>query len=158
MTIWKAALLFCGVAVAGWAQTNSADVRSCELWSLKGPYLLTIGGTRPAPIIANGITATPGTIEQVTGLFVIVFDGRGGFTVPAPIIVKGSLSGLFPDQPGTGTYTLDGDCTGRFSVNLPQLPGPLVNSMVVLNRGKEFRSVVVSPQPVMITVSAVKIE
>ena len=104
-----------------------------------------------------GLTDTRGTPEQVTGIFTLVFDGRGSFTIPAPIVVKGALNGLFPDQPGTGTYTINADCSGKFSVNLPQLPSPFENRMVVLNGGREFRSVVVAPQPVMITVTGIKV-
>ena len=157
-TSWKLASLVFSMAAIVSAQTAGGDVRSCEIWSLKGRYLITIGGTRPAPFVLPGLAGTPGSIEPVTGIFVLAFDGLGGFQIPAPVIVKGALSGLFPDQPGGGTYTLNGDCTGTFSVVLPQLPGPLVNSMVVFNNGREFRSVVTSPQGVMITVSAIKIE
>ena len=157
-TSWKLGSLLFAFTTAISAQTGVGDARSCEIWSLKGPYLLTIGGTRPAPFVLPAFASTPGTTEAVTGIFVLIFDGLGTFRIPAPIIVKGALSGLFPDQPGGGTYTLNGDCTGNFSVVLPQLPGPLVNSMVVFKGGKEFHSVVTSPQGVMITVSAVKIE
>ncbi len=155
---WTLALLAFGLVNAMPAQTAAAATRSCEIWSLKGPYLLTISGTRPAPFVLPGLIGTPGTTESVTGIFILVFDGVGSFTIPAPVIVKGALSGLFPDQPGGGTYTLNGDCTGTFNVVLPQLPGPLVNSMVVFNNGKAFRSVVTSPQAVMISVAAAKIE
>ena len=158
MSLWNVAAIILVSSAAGLAQADVSEVKSCETWSLKGAYALTITGTRPAPFVVPGVSGTPGTTEQVTGIFTLIFDGRGGFTVPAPIIVKGALSGLFPDQPGTGTYTISADCTGRFSVNLPQLPAPLENKMVVLKGGKEFRSVVVSPQPVMITVIGIKVE
>ncbi len=157
-TSWTLVSCLFTLATAISAQTASPDTRRCELWSLKGSYLLTISGTRPAPLVLPGFNATPGTTEAVTGIFILVFDGLGTFKIPAPIVVKGALSGLFPDQPGGGVYTLNGDCTGNFSVVLPQLPAPLVNTMVVFNNGKEFRSVVTSPQSVMITVTGVKIE
>ena len=158
MAIWKAIVLMLGASYAGLAQADVNEVKSCETWSLKGTYLLTISGTRPAPFVVAGVTGTPGTTEQVTGIFTLIFDGRGGFTIPAPIIIKGALSGLFPDQPGSGTYSINADCSGRFLVSISQLPVPLDNRMVVLKGGKEFRSVVVSPQAVMITVIGTKLE
>jgi len=73
------------------------------------------------------------------------------------VTVKGALSGLYPDQPGTGTYSIHSDCTGTFTVNLPQVPAPLMNRIALLRRGKEFRGVVVSPQTLMIGVTAARV-
>jgi hypothetical protein len=63
-----------------------------------------------------------------------------------------------PTGLGSGTYSVNSDCTGTFAVNLPQLPVPLMNKMMIFNHGKEFRSVVVSPQAVMVSVTARKVE
>ncbi len=131
---------------------------ACDSGSLKGAYAMTITGTRPAPrVLPDFPGVAPGTIEQVIGVFIQVFDGAGLISHAENVTVKGSLSGLFPDQPGTGTYTINPDCTGSFTVNLPQVPAPLVNRMVVLRRGKEFRSVVISPQTLMINVTAARV-
>jgi hypothetical protein len=131
--------------------------RKCDLDTLRGTYVLTISGTRPAPRVLPGLSGTPGTIEAVTGVFLQVFDGKGKFYLEDPVTVKGALSGLFPDQPGTGTYEVNANCTGSFSVNLPQLPAPLENHFVVFDKGKRFRAVVVSPQPLMISVEGERI-
>lgn len=132
--------------------------RPCDTSMLKGTYVLTINGTRPAPRVLPGLPGTPGTIESVIGVFLQIFDGKGGFYHAEPVVVKGALSGLFPDQPGTGTYEVAANCTGSFTVNIPQLPAPLENRMVVFDNGKRFRAVVVSPQALMISVEGKRID
>ena len=130
--------------------------RTCGNESLRGAYALSITGTRPAPFVLPPSTAAPSTIEQVVGVFIVVFDGNGSLIIGNNPIVKGSLSGVFPDQPGTGTYSVNPDCSGTFTINNPQSPAPLINKMVITSE-REFRSVVISPQPVMISVEAKKI-
>jgi hypothetical protein len=139
------------------AMAEEANHRSCGVSMVKGTYMISLEGTRPAPRVLPGLTATPGTKESVTGVFLHVFDGKGSFYQPPPITVKGEFSGLFPDQPGTGTYEVAANCTGSFTVNLPQLPAPLQVQMVVLDHGRRLKAVVVSPQTLMIAVEGRRI-
>jgi hypothetical protein len=97
--------------------------------------------------------ATPGTIEQVAGVVVQIFDGAGGFTQTDN--VKGSLSGITLDRPGSGSYSVNPDCSGTFTVNNPGLP-PIVNRFVIVDNGQAFTTVVVSPQAVMVTATGKK--
>jgi hypothetical protein len=155
----RLALAASALTASLFAQSGATEDRRCDTWTLRGTYLLRITGTRPAPrVVLQGYGATPGTIESVTGIFTQVFDGRGGFIHPGPIVVKGAFSGLFPDQPGSGTYQVRANCTGTFSVNLPQLPTPLENAMIIYDGGKRFESVVTSPQALMITVVGTRID
>lgn len=144
------------IAFSGAAQASGH--RDCDASTLRGTYVLTIAGTRPAPRILPEMQGTPGTVEAVIGVFLQIFDGKGGISQEGPVTVKGALSGLFPDQPGSGTYEVAANCTGSFVVNLPQLPVPLQNRMVVLDKGKRFRAVVVSPQTLMISVEGKRID
>src|ERR1019366_4853304 len=132
---------------AGQAQTV------CSNATLRGYYGLQIAGTRPAPSILSGIQATPGTIEEVAGVVVQVFDGAGGFTQTDN--VKGSLSGIKFDRAGAGDYSVNPDCSGTFTVNNPGSP-PIVNRFVISDNGQAFTTVVVSPQAVMVTATGRK--
>ncbi len=136
---------------------EEAAPRPCTTSMLKGAYLITLSGTRPAPRVAPGVTGTPGAIESVTGVILQVFDGRGGFT-QASQIVKGAISGLFPEEPGAGTFEVNADCTGSFTVRLPQLPAPLENRMIVYANGRRFKALVAAPQPIMISVEGVRVD
>ena len=134
------------------------NVSFCGNRMLNGHYAISIVGSRPAPqVVAPFPTSMIGMVEQVTGVFILIFDGFGAIKMADNPTVKGSLSGLFPDKPGIGTYSVNSDCSGTFSVSLPQLPAPLVNNMVVTNGGQAFRAVVISPQTVMISLAAEQI-
>lgn len=146
-TVVKALPLILVAVAVGQAQTV------CSNATLRGAYGLQIVGTRPAPSILTGIPAIPGTIEQVAGVVVQVFDGAGGFTQTDN--VKGSLSGITFDRPGSGTYSVNPDCSGTFTVDNPGSP-PIVNRFVIVDNGHAFTTVVVSPQAVMVTATGKK--
>jgi hypothetical protein len=80
------------------------------------------------------------------------FDGGGNFTQITN--EKGSLSGiLFPNRALSGTYSVNSDCSGTLTLNIPGLPFPIVYDIVVVNHGRAFDSIVASPQAVMVTTS-----
>src|ERR1019366_7147177 len=147
ITVVKTLPLILVAAAAGQTQTV------CSNATLKGHYRVQIAGTRPAPSVLIGIQATPGTIEQVAGVVVQIFDGAGGFTPTDN--VKGSLSGIAFDRPGAGTYSVNPDCSGTFTVNNPGAP-PILNRLVIVDNGQAFTTAVVSPQAVMVTATGKK--
>src|SRR4051794_35039875 len=74
----------------------------CTDSMLQGTYAVSISGTAPAPAIAPGSSALPGTLQQFVGMVLITFDGKGGFTQFD--FLKGTLSGYSPARPGKGIY------------------------------------------------------
>lgn len=130
------------------AQPPAASA-ACSNQTLQGAYGVQISGTRPAPSILPGFGFyLPGAMEQVIGVVIQNFDGNGNFTQVDN--VKGSLSGIIFDRPAVGTYIVNADCTGTFTLNNPGVPFPIINRFVIVDSGKEFLSIVVSPQAVMV--------
>ena len=127
------------------------DVDSdCSIETLKGEYGTSISGTRPAPPRLSGVpNYVPGTIEQVIGVGVLTFDGNGAFTQTTN--EKGSLSGIVvPNRAGSGTYTVNSDCSGTSTLNIPGLPFSIVSDFVIVDRAREFHAFVASPQLVVV--------
>ena len=137
------------VALAVAAQIGHAQAPACSNATLNGAYGVTISGLRPAPNVLFNFPALPGTIEQVIGVAIQIFDGAGNFTQTDN--VKGSLSGITPDRAGSGTYTVNSHCTGSFTLNNAGAPFPIVTKIMIVDGGNEFRAAVVSPQAVMVT-------
>jgi len=120
-------------------QTNDDD--GCRLTTVRGDYGFSISGSRPS--------SPGGPLEQILGVAMTHFDGAGGLTQIDNI--HGSISGFAaPDRPGTGTYTLNNDCTGTMTLSNQGAP-TLTLRIVVVDHGREIRTVVVSPAAVMVT-------
>jgi len=141
------------LAAAANAQQPDEE-KTCSNETLKGSYGGDISGTRPAPSVFPGGPGLQGQLEQTVGLILWVFDGKGGFT--QSISGKGMISGVLPDLAVSGTYSVNADCTATVTSIVPGLP-PSEIRMVIVDRGKEFRTFVLSPQPVMIVGHARKI-
>jgi hypothetical protein len=113
----------------------------CSHATLKGDYGFTITGTRPTG-------PAPAPIEQFVGFAITNFDGHGGLTQPVGSS-HGSIRGDSPNDTGSGTYSLNADCSGTMTLNLTgQTPAVSLRLwMVVVDRGKEVRLVVMTPTP-----------
>ena len=123
----------------GQANDERGQGKPCSEATLRGDYGIQIQGTRPAP---GGLT------ESVIGVVLRNYDGRGSFSQVSN--VKGSITGTVPDSPGFGTYEVNSDCTGivRFEAG----PGVLLEErLVIVDNGREIRTAVMVPAPVMIT-------
>jgi hypothetical protein len=140
---------------ASWQQGDQAF--ACTNETLEGVYGLSISGTRPAPPPPSGTpNYVPGTIEQLIGVGTRTFDGDGNFSQVTN--EKGSLSGiLFPNRTLQGTYSVNPDCSGTTTLHIPGLPFSIVYDIVVVNDGREFQSVVATPQPVMVSTTGRKV-
>jgi hypothetical protein len=84
-----------------------------------------------------------------------VFDGDGNFNQVDN--VKGAISGWVADRPGSGTYTLNADCTGTMTLHITGVPFAIVERVVVVNGGAEYRTAVVQPPAVMVTSTAKRV-
>ena len=141
------------LAAAANAQQPDEE-KACSNETLKGSYGGSISGTRPAPSIMPGGPGAPGQLENSIGITVWVFDGRGNFT--QTISGKGTISGHLPDLLVSGTYSVNANCMRIVTPIIPGLP-PSEIRMVIVDGGKEFRTFVVSPQPVMVVGHARKV-
>ena len=89
-----------------------------------------------------------GLIESVIGIVLRNYDGHGSFSQVSN--VKGSLTGTVPDSQGFGTYEVNADCTGI--VRFQPAPGVVIEErLVIVDNGREIRTAVMVPTPVMIT-------
>ena len=76
------------------------------------------------------------------------YDGKGNVTQVDNI--KGSISGYFPDRFGAGTYHVNDDCS--VVIDFEPVPGLLVQERaVIIDNGRELRSIVSFPESFMIT-------
>jgi hypothetical protein len=151
-TILNMSVLLVLAAAANAQQPDEEN--TCSNATLKGSYGGDISGTRPAPSVFPGGPGLQGQIEQTVGLILWVFDGTGGFT--QSLSGKGTIAGPTLDTPVSGTYSVNADCTATVTSIIAGVPVAEIR-MVIVNRGKEFRTFVVSPQPVMIMGHATKI-
>jgi hypothetical protein len=126
---------------------QKVEGRHCSLASLKGTYGTILSGTKPSG-------PPPAPLEQFIGVALNTFDGQGNSTGIDNI--HASISGVTTDRPGTGTYTINEDCSGK-AILLNQGAPPLEMRFVVVDSGKEFQGVIVSPTSVMATFNGRKL-
>lgn len=150
-TFFRPLSLAIALAVAAPAALSAGeepqDDHECSVASLHGTYGIQMSGTRPS--------APGGPIESMVGVVIRDYDGQGGFTQVDN--VKGSISGWVPDRQGSGTYTVNADCTGATLFQ----PGPgqtVAERFVIVDKGREVRSMVATPAPVMVTTVQKRIE
>jgi len=147
-TAWVVMAAVTAAVVVGGAGISGADgqengdrgrAKPCSEATVRGDYGIQIQGTRPAP---------GGVIESVIGIVLRNYDGHGSFSQVSN--VKGSLTGTVPDSQGFGTYEVNADCTGV--VRFQPAPGVLLEErLVIVDNGREIRTAVMVPAPVMIT-------
>jgi hypothetical protein len=135
------------LAVAGLLAVGEGQGRGCSVQSLNGTYGTILTGTKPSG-------PPPAPLEQLIGVALTTFDGQGHST--GIDNTHGAISGVTTDRPGTGTYTINEDCSGT-AILLNTGAPPLELRIVVVDNGKEFRGVVVSPATVMVTFNGRKI-
>ena len=117
---------------------DRAQSRSCSLGTLRGSY-------------AFGFTGAIAGVGPISASGTSTFDGQGNWTISGFIntttsapVLQGTLS---------GTYTVNADCTGAASVNVPA-PGLFGLSEItfrgaIVDQGREVRYLVTNPGVVL---------
>ena len=135
--IAAASLIACGMGVVCAASARADDDKDgrgkqCSNETLEGSYALTI----------EGLLAVPGPGLPLRGVVLQRYDGDGNITQMDHVVVNGTPP-TEAWRPGTGTYSVNADCTGTATLNIPSSGGPpLVVYFVVAKHGKEIRQVV----------------
>ena len=129
-----------GLCASATAVADSEPKRFCSDSLVRGTYAIQMQGTRPA--------FPGGPVETVIGVLVRLYDGEGRVTQVDNI--KGSITGWFPDRFGAGTYHVNDDCS--VVIDFEPVPGLLVQERaVIIDNGRELRSIVSFPESFMIT-------
>lgn len=114
------------------AAQEDAPGLACSTRTLRGDYGLVGTGTR-------GLG--PGTVESFATISMVTYDGEGTFTAVG--VSHGQTTGV-RGGPVSGTYFVNADCTGGQTTYVPGVP-PLEDRFVIVDNGREVRTVVVAP-------------
>jgi hypothetical protein len=121
------------------ATADRAHGPECSLRTLRGAYGLVGSGVR-------GLG--PAVSESFTTVSMVTYDGRGSFDAIGTS--HGAITGVREGAAVTGTYYVDPDCTGGQTTYIPGLP-PLEDRFVIVENGREVRTVVISPATTIAT-------
>jgi len=114
------------------AAQDAAGGRVCSAHTLRGTYGLVGTGTRGVGPVGT---------EQFVTISMVTYDGEGNFTAEG--VSHGQTTGV-RGGPVDGTYYVNADCTGGQTTFIPNVP-PLEDKFVIVDNGREVRTVVVSP-------------
>ncbi len=127
-------MILCGLLFAGssaWADTEDTK---CTNRTLLGDYGFSIEGVFPA------IPGAP--VNLLRGVAMGHFDGKGNYSQVDHVVVNGNpppMEWTF----GSGPYTVNPNCTGTLTINIPGSPfSPVRIHFVAVRQGKEVRFVV----------------
>jgi hypothetical protein len=121
------------------AAKDQATGPDCSLRTLRGAYGLVGSGVR-------GLG--PGVSEAFTTVSMVTYDGYGTFTAIGTS--HGQVTGVRDGVAVTGDYYVNPDCTGGQTTYIPGVP-PLEDRFVIVDRGDEVKTVVVSPATTIAT-------
>ena len=114
------------------AAQDRGDGPACSVRTLRGSYGL----------VGNGVRGLgPAASESFVTVSMVTYDGDGTFTADG--VSHGELTGV-REGPVSGTYYVNPDCTGGETTFIPGVP-PLEDRFVIVDNGREVRTVVVSP-------------
>jgi hypothetical protein len=82
----------------------------------------------------------------------MTFDGSGNLTNA----VTTSANGVISSSVNSGTYSVNEDCTGEMTINIPAPPFQLNFDLVIADKGKEFYTI--STTPSVVTVGGKRVQ
>ena len=113
-----------GVQAKGPDEGRSRCPKHCSIETLEGCYATNISGF----IVSNG------PVGPVADVGVLTFDGDGNVSQVSTSSLNGNITqGLHL----AGTYTVNSDCTGSYTLQLPF--GPATSNFVINNEGREIQ-------------------
>lgn len=131
------------VTVAVLIGAGTALAQPCNAHLLNDDYGVQISGSRPA---------MPGPLapaEQVVGVAMGHFDGRGGYTQVGS--THGAVSGVTTATPATGTYVVNADCTGVITFQNAGQPFSIQVAIVVVGQGDQVMGATMDPSGILVT-------
>jgi hypothetical protein len=130
----------------GVAPTAKAQDKACSKATLKGTYTH----------IATGFFTSPGSMATpFAAVSTITYDGNGAFTETGILSLNGNIvppqtdPALVQTVTGTGTYTVNPDCTGTYTVQIPPLGLTAHGFFVIDHSGNEFQLIETDPGTVV---------
>lgn len=119
---------------------------NCSESLVRGTYSGQFQGTQ---------TLADGSVQNLIGVVVRFYDGRGGVTQVDTI--KNSVTGVFPNRYGTGIYTVNDDCT--FDVEFHPAPNVhILERGVIMDDGWELRSITLVPTGLFVTSTSKRVQ
>jgi hypothetical protein len=132
MKAWICKAMTMAIACSTFMGAVLAHAQSCSDASLSGRYGQTISGE---------ILPGNGVVLPQNGIAMTNFDGKGKFTQVDFVVIAGANQSTNFQGGETGTYKVNADCTGHARINYKN--GSWIDlELVVVNQGREFRTVV----------------
>jgi hypothetical protein len=131
MAICKSSFLLAIALIASSPLISHA--KDCSNSTIRGSYAFTIRGT----VLPPG-----GPALLIDGIDNITFDGKGNFTQVDAVATNGNLAPGW--RPGTGTYSVNSDCTGTQTIEIPGQPDVHLQ-FIVAQSGNTIHQIVIDP-------------
>jgi hypothetical protein len=113
-----------------WDHDDDATSKGCSDRTLRGDYGFALAGE----VLGPGL--------KFNGVALQHYDGRGKITQVDHIVTNG-LPPVQEWTPGTGTYSVNSNCTGSATLNVPGNPlSPINLHFVIVKDGREIHQVV----------------
>jgi hypothetical protein len=111
------------------ARADNEDTKACSNKTHHGDYGFALEGE----ILGLGF--------QVRGVVMQHYEGEGSFTQVDHVVINGEPPAE-EWRPGSGTYTVNPDCTGTATINIPGPENPPILLNFVISHGTEIHQVV----------------